>query len=127
MALTLHVNTANTLCNQINTLCTNGWVRIYGADNTTVLAELRFGNPAFQNPVNGSMTVNPITEDSSANASGTATTFRLFQSNGTTEILRGECGTAANPKDLNFDTLTITANQTVRINSLVFTCPGTYS
>ena len=44
------------------------------------LGRLRFQSPAFSSPVNGLITANPITPDSDADNTGTATYFLLRQS-----------------------------------------------
>ena len=93
-------------------MANTGWLRIYdgtqpaNADTAVstqnILAELRFGATAFGASVAGVATANAITADSSANATGTATWFRVFKSDGTTALWDGSVGTAAaNHMDLN--------------------------
>jgi hypothetical protein len=65
------------------------------------------------------LTANAITQDSSANATGTATHFRLFQSNGTTAVMDGDVG--ASGSDLNLTTTSIVATQPVSVTSFVIT------
>ena len=84
-------------------LANTGWLRIYdgtqpaNADTAVstqnILAELRFGATAFGASVAGVATANAITADSSANATGTATWFRVFKSDGTTALWDGSVGT----------------------------------
>src|SRR4051794_35230978 len=83
----------------LTALLNNGYLRIYNgvqpADaNTplagqTLLAELRFGNPAFGAGVAGVATANAITSDTDADANGTATWYRCFKSDGTTVVCDG--------------------------------------
>jgi len=82
-----------------------GYLRIYsgtqpaGPDTAlsgnTLLAELRFNATAFPASSSGVLTANAITSDSSADATGTATFFRCYQSDGTTAIHDGTVGTSA--------------------------------
>lgn len=56
------------------------------------LARLTFGNPAFGAGVAGVAAANAITQDSSADATGTATWFRALKSDGT-PVFDGSVGT----------------------------------
>ena len=67
------------------------------------------------------MTAATITGDSSADATGTATWFRLLTQAGGTTILDGSIGTSG--ADLNLNTTAITAGSTVDITSLTITDP----
>ncbi len=67
-----------------------GLIRVYdgirpvaGGAVTTLLAELVFGDPSFPVSAGGVRTANPIGQDPSANANGTATWFREVDSVGT--------------------------------------------
>ena len=94
---------ASAAADAVTALVNGGTLRIYsgtkpagpdtGLSGNTVLAELTFGNPAFGSASNGVATANSITADSSANATGTASFFRAFASNGTTAVFDGEVGT----------------------------------
>jgi hypothetical protein len=106
-----------------------GYIRIYdgskpaNADTAvgaqTLLAELRFGATAFGAAANGVATANAITADSAANATGTATWFRVLASNGTTALWDGEVGPSGS--DLNLSTTSIVANAEVSISALTYT------
>lgn len=97
-----------------------GLIRIYqGAKPATantalggalLLGELTFGNPAFGAAVNGLLTANAITKDSSADNSGTAQFYRLFQSDGTTPMGDGTCGLTGSGSDLEMPNTAITAS-----------------
>lgn len=102
-----------------------GLIRIYdgtrpatGGTATTLLAELTCSDPSFPAASSGAMTANAITDDSSANATGTATWFRVVDSNGAF-VLDGDVGTSGS--DLNLDSVSITVGQTVSISSFVLT------
>jgi hypothetical protein len=66
-----------------------------GAITTQVtLAELRFAADAFPAAVDGLLTANAIVADSSANATGTATWYRAYRSDGVSAVIDGSVGTA---------------------------------
>lgn len=89
-------------------LLNGGFLRLYdGAQPadptgavTTLLAELTFGTPAFGAAAAGVATANAITDDSSANATGTASWYRALTS-GAAAIMDGSVGTAASNIVLN--------------------------
>lgn len=60
----------------------------------TLLAELTAGSPFAPAASGGVLTANSITQDSSANATGTASFFRLYKSDGTTVVMQGTVGTS---------------------------------
>lgn len=90
-----------------------------GGTATTLLAELTCGTPFAAAAVNGVLTLGAITQDSSANATGTATWFRIVASNGTTHVMDGNVGTSGS--DLNLTTTSIVSGQPVSVTSFVIT------
>lgn len=90
-----------------------------GGTATTLLAELTCGTPFAAGASNGVLTLGAITQDSSANASGTATWFRIVKADGTTHVLDGNVGTSGS--DLNLTTTTIVITQPVSVTSFVIT------
>ena len=93
----------------------------------TLLAELTmsatsFGAAADANP-GGRITANAITSDSSADATGTATFFRMIDQNAGNVLCDGSVGTSG--CDINFNTTAFTAGSTVAISSLTVTMPET--
>jgi hypothetical protein len=86
---------------------------------TTLLAELTCNATYAPAAASGVLTLNAITQDSSANATGTATWFRNTASNGTTVVMDGNCGTSGS--DLNLVTTSIVATQPVQVSSFVIT------
>lgn len=90
-----------------------------GGAATTLLAELTCGTPFAGAAALGVLTANAITQDASANATGTATWFRIVQSDGTTFVLDGSVGTSGS--DLNMTSTSIVATQPVSISSFVIT------
>lgn len=95
-----------------------GLIRIYqgvkpatgnaGLGGALLLGELTFGNPAFGAAVAGLATANAITKDSSADNTGTAQFYRLFQFDGTTPMGDGTCGITGGGFDLEMPNVSIT-------------------
>jgi hypothetical protein len=90
-----------------------------GGTATTLLAELTCNATFAPAASGGVLTLNSITQDSSANASGTATWFRIVKSDGTTLVMDGNVGTSGS--DLNLVTTTIVSTQPVSVTSAVIT------
>jgi hypothetical protein len=103
----------------------SGLLRIYsgtrpatGGTETTVLAELTFSATFAPAASAGVLTANAITQDSSANATGTATWFRVLTS-GAAARIDGDVGTSGS--DLNLNSTSITLGGTVAVTSFVIT------
>ena len=102
-----------------------GLIRIYdgsrpasGGTATTLLAELTFSTTSAAGASSGVLTASAITQDSSANATGTATWFRVVDASATF-CIDGNVGTSGS--DLNLTTTSIVATQPVSISSWVIT------
>lgn len=102
-----------------------GILRIYdgtrpatGGAATNLLAELTFNDPSFPSAGSGVITASAIVQDSSANASGTATWFRVVDSTGSF-VMDGNVGTVGS--DLNLTTTSIVITQPVSVTSFVLT------
>ena len=119
----------NEEASRIGTLANSGKLRIYAgtqpatADTAIdggniLLAELTMNAAAFGSPTAGLMSAAAITADSSANADGTATWFRLWQSNGTTPLMDGTVGTSG--CDLNLNSVAIQQGGTVSVTSFTY-------
>jgi len=141
MALATRITNAaaKAACDAIVDLCDVGGagkLRIYDGTQPTdadtaigaqvKLAELTLGNPAFgaaadANP-GGRATANAVTADSSADATGTATWFRVVNNAGTT-LWDGSVGTSG--CDMNLNSVSITLGANVSISSWTFTVPET--
>src|SRR5918995_1386862 len=67
----------------------------------TLLAQLAMSATAFGVASAGVATAAAITQDSSADATGTATFFRILAGNGTTVVMQGSVGTATSDLILN--------------------------
>lgn len=102
-----------------------GKLRIYngarpatGGTVTTLLAELTFSATAFTAAAAGVLVGNLITDDSSADATGTATWFRIVDSDNNF-VLDGSCGLVAS--DLNLNTVDIVAGVAVAVTQFDIT------
>lgn len=118
---------ANAAANGVVDQADGGSLRIYNGTQATdadtavgaqtLLAELTLGTPAFGAAAAGVATANAITADSSANATGTATWFRVVTSGGAA-LWDGSAGTAS--ADLILDSVSIVAGGEVSVTSFTF-------
>lgn len=90
-----------------------------GGAATTKLAELTCNATFAPAASGGVLTLNAITADSSADATGTATWFRIVQSGGSNHVMDGNVGTSGS--DLNFNSVSITSGGTVSVTSFTIT------
>lgn len=126
MALAFATTLRNNRLDQItSSVGASGLLRIYdgtrpatGGAATTLLAELTCGATFAAGAAAGVLTLNAITQDASANATGTATWFRLTTSGGTA-VVDGNVGTSGS--DLNLTTTSIVATQPVSCSSFTIT------
>lgn len=88
----------------------------------TLLAQLAMSATAFGSAAAGVATAAAITQDSSADATGTATFFRILAGNGTTVVMQGEVGTSG--ADLNLNSVAISSGAAVSVSSLTYTQSG---
>jgi hypothetical protein len=131
MALSLTTTVRN---NRLDTITTaigaSGLLRIYDATGGTpanvgtaistqvLLAELALSATFAAAASSGTLTASAITQDSSANATGTAAFFRLTTSGGTA-VVQGTVSTSG--ADLNLNTVSIVSGGPVQVTSLVIT------
>ena len=126
MALAYSTALRNAMLDEITTaIGASGLLRIYdgsrpasGGAATTLLAELALSATAAGSASGGALTFSSITQDSSANATGTATWFRVVTSGGTF-VIDGNVGTSGS--DLNLTTTSIVSGQPVSVTSFVIT------
>jgi hypothetical protein len=117
----------NARADAITTFAGNsGKLRIYsgtrpatGGTATTLLAELTCNATFAPSASGGVLTLIAITQDSSADATGTATWARLFKSDGTTIVL--DCSVGTSGADINLNTTSIVAGAAVSVTSAVLT------
>ena len=96
------------------------------AESGTLLAELTGSDPFFGAATDGTpgglLTAATITDDSSADNTGTAGYFRMHATGtGADDVADGEIGTSG--ADLNMNTVSITSGSTVSISSFTVTMP----
>lgn len=129
MAISFSTTLRNARADAITTTAGNsGKLRIYSgtrpanpaaAITGTLLAELTCNATFAPAASGGVLTLNAITQDSAADATGTATHFRLFKSDGTTVVLDGDVGTSGS--DCNINTTSIVSGAIVAVTSFVLT------
>jgi hypothetical protein len=90
------------------------------SENGTLLGTLTFSNTSFGASSTGTATANSITSDTNADASGTATHFRVLNA-AATAIADGTCGLGSG--DMSFDNNVIVAGGTIACTSFTITQP----
>jgi hypothetical protein len=93
------------------------------ANSGTLLATLVFGSTAFGSASGGVATANSITSDSSADNSGDAGHFRVFDGNDVC-IFQGTAGESADTPNMVFDEKTFVAGGVVACSSMTMTVPA---
>ena len=126
MALAFSTTLRNNMLDQVTSAVgASGLLRIYdgtrpasGGSATTLLAELTCNATFAPSASGGVLTLNAITQDSSANATGTATWFRIVTSGGTF-VIDGNVGTSGS--DLNLNSVAISSGAAVSVTSFTIT------
>ncbi len=88
----------------------------------TLLGELTCNATFAPAASGGVLTLNAITQDSAADATGTCTHFRLWKTDGTTALIDGDVSTSAS--DLNLNTVSIVTGGPITVTSFVLTAPN---
>jgi hypothetical protein len=138
LAPSITTNARNVAANAVTALVdagsAAGRLRIYSGtapadvntalSGNTLLADLSMSDPAFGAASGGVSTAAAITADSSADATGTASFFRVGAWDGVTftPTFQGSCGTSGS--DLNLSTTSITLGGTIAVTSLTYTQSG---
>lgn len=122
----------NRAADAVTARANNGSLRIYDGtppadanaalSGNTLLASLPMSATAFAAAASGVATANAITADSSADASGTATFFRVLETDGTTVVFQGTVGVSG--AELNLNSVSIVAGGNVSVTSLTYTQAG---
>ena len=120
---------ATAACDAMAVLANNGFLDIYdGTQPVTAdtavgaqvkLASLTFSATAFAGAVNGVATANAIGSDAAADATGTATWFRVYKSDHTTAVWDGSVGTSS--ADLVLNSTAIQVGAQVSVTALTLT------
>jgi len=111
---------ANASCDAECALANGGYLRIKTSGDV-LLAELRFGSPAFGSAVAGVATANAVTPEDSAPATGVAAKYEVYKSDGTTKLWTGTVGTA--DSNLVLNSVNIQSGAQVSVTSLTHTVP----
>jgi hypothetical protein len=98
----------------------NGTRPSTGGTATTLLAELTFASTSFGAPSSGVINANSISADTDADATGTATWFRVTDSVGGF-VMDGDVGVTGSGADLELNSVNIGAGQRVEVTSFQIT------
>ncbi|MEN6642573.1 MAG: hypothetical protein ABFE08_09015 [Armatimonadia bacterium] len=93
-----------------------------GNGTNVLLAELTCNATFAPAASAGVVTLNAITNDSSANASGTLSYWRLYKADGTTCVAQGSAGSTG--QDINFGVTAFVAGATIAVSGLTITIQG---
>lgn len=91
-----------------------------GGIATNILAELVMSVTSFPAASSGTMAANSVTNDSSANNTGTATWFRVTDSVGTF-VMDGDAGITGSGKDLEVNTTDVVIGVEVSVTAFIIT------
>jgi len=107
----------------VNELVNNGYLKIYSGtyDTGTVLVSLTLPAKGSNSAANGVLTFGTIANQN-ATQSGTAAYFKIFKSDGTTEVAHGDVSTSG--ATLNLNTTAIVSGGPVSITSFTITVPA---
>jgi len=122
MAVTYTTAVKNARLDAVTTaIGTTGVLEIGTTSMASILATINLGNPAAASASSGILTFSGFPRsDTSADNTGTAAAARIRTSSGGTDIITGlTVGTTGS--DINLDSVSITAGQTVTINSATIT------
>ena len=91
------------------------------ADSGTVLATLNLPSDWLAAASSGSKAKSGTCEDTSADATGTAAHFRIYDSGGSTCHIQGSITATGGGGDMTIDSTSLTAGQTVTITGFTLT------
>ena len=113
------------------TVGTSGLLRIYSGtkptnpgtalSGNTLLAELACSSTFAPAASGGVLTLNAISNDVSADATGTASFFRVYKSDGTTCVSQGTVTATGGGGDMTLATVSIVAAAVISVTSATFT------
>lgn len=135
MAVNPHLAAAarNAALDTLNTtIGASGKLRVYSGtqpatadaalSGNTLLADLALSATAFGAASGGTVTINTVTADASADNTGTASWATITKADGTTRIIDGSCATSA--ADFIIDNTSIVAGQNVSCTTYTFSLPA---
>lgn len=127
MAISIATGVKNSTLDSYTANFNSGTLKIYGGSvpadanaslgGATLLGTLSFGSTAFAAASGGSASANAITQDSSADATATATFYRALKSDGTTVIEQGSITATGGGGDLTFNTTSIVTGGPIVVSS----------
>lgn len=124
---TVRNNRLQQIINAIDAGSAGGTIKIYtgtrpatgGAlSGNTLLGTLTFGDPCAAAPSGGVLTFNSITQDSAADATGTASWARIADSDGNFVM---DCNVGTSGSDINLTSVSITVGGPITITSATIT------
>lgn len=123
MAVTYTTAVKNSRLNAVTTaIGTTGVLEIGTTGMGTVLATIPLANPAAPAASGGVLSFTMPQSDTSADATGTAAAARIRTASGGTDIVTGlTVGLSGSGSDIILDSVSISAGQTVTINSASIT------
>lgn len=133
MTLTISTSGASAAVDALTALLNGGSLRLYTGTRpdtpetplgaNTLLAELHFGTPAFDDAVDGVASATPIADDPAAAATGICAFFRAVASDGSTALLDGSVSAAGGGGDLLLNTVNIVQDSAVSVTAFTLTAP----
>jgi hypothetical protein len=125
----------NAMMDDVRTALAGGSIKIYDGtmpananaslSGNTLLGTLGLASPAGSASSSGTFTFGTITSDTDADATGSASFARLFQSDGTTVVCDCEVGTSGSGAPIILNTLSITIHGTISMSSGTLSIPAT--
>jgi hypothetical protein len=91
------------------------------ADSGTVLASMTLPSDWLTNPADGTKALSGTWEDTSADNTGTAGHFRIYDSGGTTCHIQGTVTATGGGGDMTLDNTSIASAQDVKVTSFTLT------
>jgi hypothetical protein len=132
MASNMHFSALarNAMLDTLNTSISTGGLLIFysgtqpatadtAVSGNTVLAQLALASSPFGAAASGVVTAATITQDSSADATGTATWASFTKSNGTTRVLDVSVGTSG--ADINMNSVAFVSGAAIQVSSYTIT------
>ena len=121
---TIRNGIADYVVDQIDAGAGAGDIQIATTAFGTILATLACSDPAAGNAASGVATFNAITDDSSADATGTAAVFRIRDSD-TNEVFQGTVTATGGGGDMELSSISIVATDIVSLNGTnTYTAPS---